>query len=94
MSASLYEWFDGEVRAEVRARERYASCSALTHHVGTLIGLGLGREEILEFVDRVLRVTEVMMTRVSDGNTLGQNMDAMLSRPALVSLDGGKETPP
>ena len=89
---SLYEWFDGEVRAEARLRERYASCTALNHHLGVLIGLGFGREEIVEFVDRVLRVTEVLMTRISDGNTIGQNLDAMFARPALVCLEGKKET--
>ena len=88
---SLYEWFDAEVRAEARLRERYASCTALNHHLGMLMGLGFGREEISEFVDRVLRVTEVLMTRISDDNTLGQNVDAMFARPALVSLEGGKE---
>ena len=91
---SLYEWFDGEVTAEMRARERYASCSALNHHLGVLMGLGFGREEIAEFVDRVTRVTEVLLTRISDGNTLGQNLDAMFAGPALVSIDGGKQDDP
>lgn len=89
---NLYDWFDGEVRHEARLRERYASCTALNHHLGVLVGLGFGREEVLEFVDRVLRVTEVLMTRITEGNTLGQNVDAMFARPALVCVEGKKET--
>lgn len=92
---NLYEWFDGEVTAQMRERERYAACTAVNHSLGVLVGLGHSVQEIQDFVDRVLRVTEVLMTRISDGNTLGQNLDAMFASPALVCLDGGngkKET--
>jgi len=90
--SSLYDWFDEAVRSEGQEMEKYASCSAITHHVGVLMALGVGEEALLGFVARLVALSSVLLPRVSEDKTLGENLDALLSRPALVGLDGGKNS--
>ena len=87
----FYDWLDRKTRENIEEVVRIGCGQQIVSALGTLAGLGIPRESLLDLVSRTLDAAERMTARVRDDLSIGQNVDVVLEEAQAITEENAEK---